>query len=387
MSHNNNFTTFSPSYQANRRSGINWYRLVKNGKFDVDMRFHVINLPHTQTTKAFGQCAYTQKVRKFCDMMTARGHEVYLYASEENEAKVTELVTCITKFQIDEMLKEYPWWPNQYYKIPFKDDFELWHYFNNTAINQIRKRVQKGDFILMSAGGSQEAIWRAFPYNTVEFAVGYEGIRTKFRVFESYPWMHHVYGLKGIKAGNPDDEVIPNYYDVNEFPFSFLKLDYLLFMSRPVRGKGLNTALRIAKETQTKLVVAGNEEVKGDFVEYVGYADFNKRGELMSKAKALLAPTLGIEPFGGVVAEAQLCGTPVITTDWGAFTETVEQERTGFRCRTMDQFIEATKKVNSLDRRYIHERAKLLFSMEVAAEKYEKYFERIKPQIDRAVFF
>lgn len=61
------------------------------------MRFHVISLPHTQTTKEYINCAYTEKVRRFCIMMKSLGHTVYLYASEDNEAPVDELITCITK--------------------------------------------------------------------------------------------------------------------------------------------------------------------------------------------------------------------------------------------------------------------------------------------------
>ena len=63
------------------------------------MRFHVISLPHTQTTKEYVNCAYTEKVRRFCMMMKGLGHTVYLYASEDNEAPVDELITCITKEQ------------------------------------------------------------------------------------------------------------------------------------------------------------------------------------------------------------------------------------------------------------------------------------------------
>ncbi len=61
------------------------------------MRFHVVNLPHTQTTKEFLPCAYTQKVRNFCRMMMSLGHEVFLYGSEENDAPCTEFITCIRK--------------------------------------------------------------------------------------------------------------------------------------------------------------------------------------------------------------------------------------------------------------------------------------------------
>ena len=47
------------------------------------MRFHLVALPHAQTTKAYSACAFTWKVRGFAQMMMARGHEVILYAGED----------------------------------------------------------------------------------------------------------------------------------------------------------------------------------------------------------------------------------------------------------------------------------------------------------------
>lgn len=61
------------------------------------MTFHVVSLPHTQTTMEYEACAYTSKTRKFCNMMKSLGHKVYLYASEENEANVDELITIAPK--------------------------------------------------------------------------------------------------------------------------------------------------------------------------------------------------------------------------------------------------------------------------------------------------
>jgi hypothetical protein len=59
------------------------------------LRFHIVALPHTQVTKEFAGCAFTEKVRRFCIMMNDLGHEVYLYEGETVEAPVTELITCV----------------------------------------------------------------------------------------------------------------------------------------------------------------------------------------------------------------------------------------------------------------------------------------------------
>jgi len=41
-----------------------------------------------------------------------------------------------------------------------------------------------------------------------------------------------------------------------------------------------------------------------------------ERAELMGGAIAVIAPSMFPEPFCLVVIEAQMCGTPTITTDW-----------------------------------------------------------------------
>ncbi len=75
---------------------------------------------------------------------------------------------------------------------------------------------------------------------------------------------------------------------------------------------------------------------------------------------------------------ARACGTPVITTDWGAFTETVVEGVTGFRCRNVEEFILATQNVKNLDRQAIRDRAISLYSVDVIAKQYEKYFHRLE---------
>jgi glycosyltransferase involved in cell wall biosynthesis len=69
----------------------------------------------------------------------------------------------------------------------------------------------------------------------------------------------------------------------------------------------------------------------------------------MSRAKAVFVPTQYFEPFGGVAVEAQMCGTPVISSDFGVFNETVLHGITGYRCRTLDQYVWAINNVHKLD--------------------------------------
>lgn len=342
--------------------------------------FHCVGLPHTQISKGkYGQCAYTQKTLKFAKMMSARGHKVYLYASDLNETPA-ELITCITKDQQDYFLGEEEWYKNgEIYKMPYDRKLPIWKLFNDNVIRELKKRVKPDDFILYLTGNTQQDIQKAFPKNKhVEYGIGYPGIwNTRYKVFESYAWMHHTYGRFSI----PDYErqfnaVIPNYFEVDDFPESKNIEDYLLFMARPIPAKGLPFVMGLGSEGH-KIKVAGAVPVEGNNIEWVGYADEKKRGELMSHAKALLSPTLYVEPFGGVAVEAMLCGTPVIAFKWGAFVETIEDGKTGFLVNNYEELKEAVKKVDSLDRKYIRERARRLYSTETVAKMYEDYFKRI----------
>jgi glycosyltransferase involved in cell wall biosynthesis len=345
------------------------------------LTFHLVGLPHTQVAKGkWGQCAFTAKIRKFANMMTDRGHDVYLYSSDLNEAKCKENIVCITKEQQDYFLGEEEWYKNgSIYMMPYDRKLPIWKLFNDNVTREIKKRIKPNDFILYTTGNTQQEIQKAFPNNkNVEFGIGYTGIwNTKYKIFESYAWMNYNYGRFTIPDyERPNYAVVPNYFEVDDFPASDKVEDYLLFMARPIPSKGLSYVMGLAADGN-KVKVAGAVPVEGKNIEWVGYADEKKRGELMSHAKALLSVTLNVEPFGGVAVEAMLCGTPVIASRWGAFVETIEDGKTGFLVSDYNEIKEALKKVDSLDRKYIRERARRLYSTETVSKMYEDYFNRI----------
>jgi len=324
-------------------------------------------------------------------MMKSLDHEVFLYASEDNTAPCDELITCITKKQQLELIGENNW-KKDFFAIQWDSNLPYWQTMNNNAIKAISSRIQQKDFICVIGGNCQKPIADAFPAHiTVEFGIGYEGIFAKYRVFESYAWMHHVYGLQGIKTGLNYDTVIPNYFDPDDFPYSKKKDDYFLFVGRLIQRKGAHIAAEVCNRIGAKLIMAGqgvkekignkiiSDEITivGDNITHVGTVDVKYRGELMSKARAVFVPTQYVGPFEGVHVEAMMCGTPVITTDWGVFPETVWDGVTGFRTRTLGEMIWATKQVSQMDHAYIRQNAIKRFSLDVVRYRYEDYFEQL----------
>jgi len=339
------------------------------------MRFHVVALPHTNVTKDFTSCAFTEKVRRFCIMMTDLGHEVILYAGEENEAPVTEHVVCI-----GEDLRAAAVGKNHYTTASFDTNLPHWQVFNATAINKMRERLEPKDFICVIGGTAHKPIADAFPqHTTVEFGIGYGGTFAKYRVFESYAWMHSIYAghtNPTTTNGNFFDAVIPGYLEPEMFPAGDGDGDYYFFIGRIIDRKGYRIAQEVCERLGKRLILAGPGEGTG-YGEFIGNVGPEQRAELMGGAIALFAPTLYIEPFGNIAIEAQVCGTPTITTDWGAFVETNINGVTGYRCRTLADFVRAAEDVKSLDRAAIRQQAIEKYSLATVGKMYEDYFARL----------
>lgn len=340
------------------------------------MRFHVVSLPHTQTTLDYTACAFTEKVRKFCIMMKNVGHHVTLYSGDQNQAPCDEHVQCYTEKDRLEAVG-----PFHYTMASFDSSKPHWVRFNDKVIQELAPRLEQRDFICVIGGYSNKPIADAYPsHMTVEFGIGYPGTFAKYRVFESYAWMHTVYGAEARLASAADgrffDAVIPAYIEQELFPFVEEPDDYYLFMGRLTERKGYQIAADVCKHMGVELLIAG-QGTPPSYGTHVGVVGAERRAELFGHAIASFAPTIYVEPFGTVVIESQMCGTPAITTDWGAFTETVVNGLSGYRCRTLKDFIEAAGKAKELDRKKIREYAEGRYSLEVVQLQYDAYFEKL----------
>lgn len=367
-------------------------------------RFHLVGVPHLPTNKVEGlACAYTQKVIKMAKMLKSMGHTVFFYGVEGSTVECDEFIQVSTKDILQQAYGDYDW-----KAVTFKhniNDIAYRTFFEN-AIREINKRKVETDFLLIAWNGCK-AIFDALVakekddpdklFLSVETGIGYDGSFARFRVFESYTFMNHIFGKTGQGNGGNYDVVIPNFFDPQDFEYCEDKEDYFLYLGRVIMRKGLLFAKDTVEAIGAKLLVAGQdgeERLPGPDgkptgpllmsvlrnspnIEYVGFADHEKRKELLSKAKALFVPTWYIGPFEGVSIEAAFSGTPVITTDWGCFTENVIHGKTGYRCRTLDHFVWAAQNIDKIKPADCYKWAMDNFSLDRIRDMYEEYWDML----------
>jgi glycosyltransferase involved in cell wall biosynthesis len=179
-----------------------------------------------------------------------------------------------------------------------------------------------------------------------------------------------------------------NGLDTKDFIFNETPEDYLLYFGRIHPHKGTAEAIEIAKKSNRKLLIAGIVQDEGYFkeriepqlndqVEYIGSAGPDKRNTLLGNALALLHPISFDEPFGLSVAEAMLCGTPVIAFNRGSMPELIKHQETGFLVNTVDEAVAAVNNIKSIKRQQCRDWANAQFSCDKMAGDYFKLYQQI----------
>jgi glycosyltransferase involved in cell wall biosynthesis len=139
--------------------------------------------------------------------------------------------------------------------------------------------------------------------------------------------------------------------------------DYAAFLGRLDRQKGAHHALEAADRAGVPIFLAGQPHDHDGYYETsvrprlgrpgvasLGPVGGRRKIDFLRRARALLFPIEWEEPFGLVMIEAMLCGTPVIAFPGGAVNEVVEEGITGWVVHSVDELADRLRAAVRFDR-------------------------------------
>lgn len=360
---------------------------------------HLVVCFHMVPNLESSHCAFVSKCLKFPKAIRPFGWKVVEYSNGDSESESDEKVQMLTKDELDQLAGKHE--SKEFYGAKAVIGSPHWNEFDKRLRVALKARVEPGDFILHPFGRSHTGLVRDFPeqVHAELLGIGYpDRPFGAYRVFESSAWSHYHAGqtlsfdhegrlnfrdnlpVMGKNGSDFQDWICNNYFDVDQWTPRYEPGKYVVFMGRICQEKGLDIVKAIAERLSEKIVVAGQgsiEQWKHPNIDYIGPVKGRERDALLGNAKCMLMPTRFIEPWAGSGCESQLTGTPLLCSDFGAFHENMEHGKTGYRCRILGDWLEAIRQAPKLDRRYIADRARRLYSLEAGGATMDKILRQI----------
>ena len=186
---------------------------------------------------------------------------------------------------------------------------------------------------------------------------------------------------------------VHNGIDISKYPYLAAdeKDDFLVYIGRANHDKGPVEAIEIARRAGLELtmIVKHNEPLEqayfdlevaprlGTDIELLEDVTHDVKVDRLRRARGMVFPIRWPEPFGLVMVEAMACGTPVVTTNWGAAPELVEDGVTGFRRDVTDDLVEAVGRLDEIDSLACRSRVEEQFSAEAMVRGYGALYEQV----------
>jgi len=183
---------------------------------------------------------------------------------------------------------------------------------------------------------------------------------------------------------------VHNAIRADTFPFRAQKQDYALFLGRFHPEKAPHLAIDAARAAGIPIVLAGKcsepiehayfgQEITprvGPGVTIFGVASAAAKRTLLARAACLLFPIVWEEPFGLVVIEAMVCGTPVVALRRGAVPELIVHGQTGVIVDDPAELADGIAQARQLDPAACRKHVETSFTVGVMADGYEAVYQR-----------
>jgi glycosyltransferase involved in cell wall biosynthesis len=310
--------------------------------------------------------------------LVKRGHDVTLFAAGGSRTRA-QLVSVV-----DRPLRNHPHIkPHQWMAYDFQSLIEL------------QAREHEFDILHNHLG------WQAIPFlanlSTPTLTTNHNLLEPATTpIYERYGYLPYVGISKSFTAKNGAAflnyvDTVYNGIDISKYTFDKASdRNYLVFLGRLSRDKGIVESLEIAKRLGLPIKVAGKVDpndreyfhahvetlMRDPLVDYIGEIGIAQKNALFKHAIALVYPINFDEPFGLVMVEALACGVPALAIDRGSVREVLSDD-TAVIADSVDELVQRFKTVYSISRSACHKRAVNLFSAKRMVEHYERIFDQI----------
>ncbi|NJN23794.1 MAG: glycosyltransferase family 4 protein [Acaryochloridaceae cyanobacterium RL_2_7] len=310
-----------------------------------------------------------------CDELTKRNHDVTLFASGDSITQA-ELISVVPEaIRLNPDIKEH----NIYDLVQLKHVQDLAH-----------------EFDLIHFHNGYNALFTASAIKTpVVHTLHGRFTPDNRNLFQAYRDQAFI-SISNNQRSGLDLNYLATVYngiDPGNYPFlSELTAEpYLAFLGRLSPEKGPQNAIKIAKATGWKLIMAGKvdatdtqfyaEEVEphidGEQIIYLGEVSHSEKIDLISNAATTLFPITWPEPFGLVMIESMCTGTPVLGMKIGSVPEVIQDGISGYACADVEEMIDRIPDVTKLSRTRCHQYVLDNFTIEKMVDGYEAAFQKL----------
>lgn len=236
-------------------------------------------------------------------------------------------------------------------------------------------KIAAGTFDVVHVNHAAALPFQRFVGSPTVATVHHEREEALARHYAFYPDIAFVAISRKQRELSPDvpfRAVIHHGLDPDRYPMGSGAEGYCAFLGRFAPGKAPHLAIEAALRAGMPIRLGGEahatehayfeREVRPRFalsgVEWLGEVGGSRKTGLLCGAACLLVPLQWEEPFGLVMIESMMVGTPVIAFPRGSAPEIVEDGVTGHLVRDIDAMVERIRGIASFDRRRCRARAR-----------------------------
>jgi glycosyltransferase involved in cell wall biosynthesis len=373
--------------------------------------------------------------RLLCEGLASRGHDITVFAQQNDisqdatEKNGVNYVFIKASYQYLFASLNKNSWQNKSYEVFAKQHtqtpFDIVLSQSTGGIGIIKRKKELRVKILSIAHGTTVGEWKTFFMNIRSLKDLYWAIRNTQYVLRQFFGRQREYILHSdrvIAVSNvvkkqlmeetfvPEERVVVVHNGVDEKKFSEYTRKRqdreenewveLLYVGRVIRSKGvfvLIDALKGEEFDGVRLNVVGAGEDLVELKEYVTTCGIENRvifygsvpySEVISRffeADIFVLPSVRIEGFPMVLAEAMLAGLPVVAADIGGNSDAVEEGVTGFLTPPKDVALLKKRILTLVNNPQLRkdfgqkaqERAKQEFTLDVMLKKYEQVLREV----------